>query len=87
MPTLVAFHPRVGVRSKDGRLFVIEADLPDFADESEVLAVLAKELRVRIAGELVGVIASGARGLNCSVADAPPSEDVLSVLDWDSVVA
>lgn len=87
MPTVVAFHPRVGVRSKDGRLFVIEADLPDFADENEVLAVLAKELRVRTAGELVGAIASGARGLNCSVADAPPSEGDFSVFGWDSVIA
>lgn len=95
IPRVLAYHPRIGVRGKDGEIIVIQADLPDFAFQDEVLGMMGQVLHVETAGEVVEAIASGviakaclghAGCLNCSVEHSVQSSedlDSLQVVDWD----
>jgi len=95
-PQVCSYHPRIGVKGKDGHVSVIRADLPDWASDEEVLEAMGQALNVETAGEVVEAIAGGKRKhclgkagcMNCSVEHAAQSAiPNWPVIDWDHKVA
>lgn len=89
LPQVRAYHPRIGVRCKDGSVQVIKADLPDFALPDEILGAMGHALSVRTAGEVVEAIRSKKRhqldDWNCSIEHTAYGEN-LPVVEWDHEV-
>lgn len=95
LPQVRAYHPRIGVKGKDGQVSVIRADLSDFASDDEVLEMMGQALQVETAGEVVEAIAGGERKhclgsvgcLNCSVEHvALAVGEGVPTVNWDHKV-
>lgn len=93
LPQVLAYHAKIGVRSKSGKVSVIKADLPDFEFANEILGRMGRALQVRTAGEVVEAIGGDRQCLagctNCSIDDTAQSagpDDVMPVVDWDHEV-
>lgn len=91
LPQVKAYHPRIGVRGKDGCVMVIRANLPDFALVDEILSDMGKNFNARTAGEVVEAIQNKrfvqSCVIDCSIENTAQSVDEdLPVVDWDHAV-
>jgi hypothetical protein len=59
MAKVLAYHPEIHVKKRDGGLVAIRADMPDWASDEEVLSQLARPVGARTVGELVEAMENG----------------------------
>lgn len=88
-PQVMMYHPRIGIISPNGKMYMIQADLPDFMSDDEVLSTISKNLKARTAGDIVKALRSKHKrcSLNCSMRHVANHDelDAVSVYEWHTV--